>query len=341
MVKVDLKGIAKVNSKGRDYWYAWRGGPRLKGEPGTPEFIASFNEAVASLAETDDTRFHAVVIAYKASPDFKKLADSTKRNWLRCLDNIAAYFGPLRTAQFDRQDKIRPVIRRWRNQWAMKPRTADYHMQVLSRVLAYGVDPLGKLASNPCEGIKQLYENDRSEIIWQPADIAQLKAVCAPEVAHAADLASHTGLRLSDIVRLSWSHVGENSIEITTGKSKHRRTAYIPLYDELRAVLDGIPKRCPVILTNSDNGPWTANSFGSAFNRAKIAAKLGSSNLRFHDFRGTAATKFYLSGIPERAIAEIMAWEEETVSRIIKRYVDRAAATKNLIEMLNRKKNEG
>jgi len=41
MVKVDLKGIAKTKAKGRTYYYAWRGGPRLRGEPGSTEFIAS------------------------------------------------------------------------------------------------------------------------------------------------------------------------------------------------------------------------------------------------------------------------------------------------------------
>jgi hypothetical protein len=35
------------------YWYAWRGGPRLKGEPGSPEFVASYNKAVARL-KTDE-----------------------------------------------------------------------------------------------------------------------------------------------------------------------------------------------------------------------------------------------------------------------------------------------
>ena len=34
MVKVDLKSIAKVRTKGHTYWYAWRRGPRLTGEPG-------------------------------------------------------------------------------------------------------------------------------------------------------------------------------------------------------------------------------------------------------------------------------------------------------------------
>jgi hypothetical protein len=38
-------------------------------------------------------------------------------------------------------------------------------------------------------------------------------------------------------LRLSWSHVCDDAIVITTGQSKHRREAIIPLYDDLRAVL--------------------------------------------------------------------------------------------------------
>ena len=30
----------------KTYYWAWKGGPPLHGEPGTPEFIASYNEAV-------------------------------------------------------------------------------------------------------------------------------------------------------------------------------------------------------------------------------------------------------------------------------------------------------
>jgi len=135
-VRVELKGIAKVTAKGRTYWYAWRGGPRLRGLPGSPEFIQSYNEAIESRRETHTGRFRSLVTLYKASPDYAKLADSTKTNWSTWLDRIGEYFGELRIAQFDRPEKIRPVIRRWRNQWAEMPRTADYGMQVLSRVLS-------------------------------------------------------------------------------------------------------------------------------------------------------------------------------------------------------------
>ena len=210
-------------------------------------------------------------------------------------------------------------------------------MQVLSRVCAFGVDPLGKLASNPCEGIKQLYSANRSEIVWTDANIAQLKKTCSPEIAHAVDLASHTGLRLSDLMRVSWSHVGEVAIEITTGKSKHRREAIVPLYDDLKAVLSRIPKRATTILTNSRGHPWTPDGFGSSFNKAKIDAGLADADLHFHDLRGTAATRFYKADLRKREIAEIMGWEEEQVEKIIRKYVDRNAATRAVIARLNKR----
>jgi len=335
MVKIDLKGIAKVKAKGRIYWYAWRGGPRLCGEPGSPEFIASYNEAIEQRRTPDKNRFRFVVADYKGS-EYKKLAESTRAQWGKWLDRIAEYFGELRIAQFDRPEKIRPVIRRWRNQWADTPRTADYALQVLSRVIAHAVE-IGSIAGNPCEGIKHLYNNDRSEIIWTDADVARIKKTCSSEIANAVDLGGHTGLRLSDLARLAWSHVGDDAIVLTTGKSRHRREAIIPLYGALRDVLAHIPKRATTILTSSRRRPWTADGFGSSFNKAKIDAGMSERDLHFNDLRGTAATKFYIAGFSMREIAETLAWEEESVEKIIRRYVGRAAAIKARIKKLEAK----
>lgn len=335
MVMIDLKGVYRVKAKGREYFYAWRGGPALKGGPGSDEFLASLNEARENRFMPDKKRFRSVIVRYKASKDYLNLADSTRRNWSPWLDRIADYFGDLRVAQFDRTDKIKPVIRKWRGQYAETPRTADYGMQVLSRVLAYTVDPLGEIGSNPCEGIKQLYSGNRSEIIWTEEEIAHLKETCSAEIANAVDLAAHTGLRVGDLIRLSWSHVGEDAIVITTGKSRHKREAIIPLYDELRDVLARIPRRSPVILTSSTKRPWVRDGLSSSFATAKKEAWPQGDNLHFHDLRGTAATKFYLAGLSEREIAEIMAWEEDQVATIIRRYVGRGAAIKEKIRKMS------
>jgi integrase len=330
MVMVELKHLHIVKSGGRTYVYAWRGGPRVKGDLGSPEFIAEYNRVVEQHRIPEGGKFRSVITLYRASPAFLNLADTTRKNWARWLDRIAEHFGELSIRQFDRPE-MKGIIRQWRGKWAHQPRTADYGMQVLSRVLSYAVDPLGKVGSNPCEGIKQLYANNRAEIIWTPADIEQLRSHASAEVMHAVDLAAATGLRVSDLVRLSWSHVGEDAIVITTGKSGHRREAVIPVYDGLRALLATIPRRSPVILTNSRKKPWTADGLNSSFAPAMVKAGLKAQKLHFHDLRGTAATKFYLAGLSERVIAEIMGWEEDAVAKIIRRYVDRKAAVRAAI----------
>jgi hypothetical protein len=45
-MRIRLKGINSITKRladgsWRTYYYAWKGGPALRGEPGTPEFVAS------------------------------------------------------------------------------------------------------------------------------------------------------------------------------------------------------------------------------------------------------------------------------------------------------------
>ena len=131
-------------------------------------------------------------------------------------------------------------------------------------------------------------------------------AVASPEVGWTARLAALTGIREGDLLKLSWSHVGELAIEFRTGKSRGRRTALIPIYGELRALLSEIPKRATTVLTSTRKRPWsTGASFYSSWTDAVNAAANGADaetkarlgDLHFHDLRGTAATKLYLAGL--------------------------------------------
>lgn len=332
MAHVKLKGVFTVTAKGRRYYYAWRGGPRLYGEPGSPEFVASYTEAHADLRTADASRVRGLIEAYKSSAAYERLAPSTKRTWAGWLDRIVNHFGELKVAQFDRSE-IRPLIRRWRNQWEDRPRTADYGVQVLSHVMSYAVET-DRIGANPCHGIKSLYKVDRSGLIWSDEDIAALKAVASPEVGYVVDLAAHTGLRAGDLTRLAWSHVGSDAIRITTSKSRHKTTATIPLYADLKDLLATIPKRSTVILTNEQGRPWQrVNS--TPFMTAKAKA-LGDRDLHFHDLRGTAATRFHRAGLAVNDIAEILGWEESSVEKILRRYVGVEARVQSMIAKINK-----
>ena len=110
MVKIDLKGIVTVTAKGKTYRYAWRGGPRIHAEFGAPEFHAAFAEARNPLADLDTRRVSAWITLYKASDEYKGLADTTKRVWAPWLDSVREEFGNLSIRQFDRPKMRCPVF---------------------------------------------------------------------------------------------------------------------------------------------------------------------------------------------------------------------------------------
>jgi integrase len=341
MVTIRLKGVNPVrcHRTGEMRYYAWRGkgAPRLKGAPGSPEFVQSYHDAYAARMMTDDGKVRALVTAYRLSDEWKGLAETTRRQRLRWLDRITGEFGALPVAAFDRADRMRRNIKRWRDTFKDTPRTADYGVQTLSALLTWAVDD-GRLSTNACEGIKAIYKADRSGNIWTAADMTRFLATAPVGVGQAVELAAATGLRRGDLLRLSWSHVGENEIVIRTGKSGEKVEARVPIYGDLRALLTRIPKRSTTVLTNTKGRPWTANGFATAYNRARIDAGLAELDLTFHDLRGTAATHFYRAGLDLRVIAEIMSWSEDSVEKIIRRYVGSDAATKAVIEQLDRAK---
>ena len=74
-MRVRLKGINSVKKRLADgtvkiFWYAWKSGPPLRGVPGTPEFIASYNDAVAKRHVTPEGTILSILQKYQASDAF-------------------------------------------------------------------------------------------------------------------------------------------------------------------------------------------------------------------------------------------------------------------------------
>lgn len=342
MAMVKLDGLYKVTAKGRTYYYAWRGGPRIQAAHGTPAFAAEFAAHHAARKGGDKGKVSELIVDWKRSPAWTAepanggLAHSTRKNWKGPLDEIQLHFGKLRVNAFEEQKTARRNIKAWLKKWDAKPRTRDMHKQVLSALLTYAVDE-DRLGANPCFGIKNAYGSDRADVIWTEEDIMALAGAASPELMYAIGLACLTGLRQTDLLRLTWSDVDALAVEKRTGKGtrrgRGRKVATIPLYDELRTLLAVIPKRSPVILTNSEGFPWKSG-FTSSWNKAMRASGLHG-KLHFHDARGTFATTAYgLDVLSVAEIAEMLAWSEEKVERIIKRYVNREAILRDKIRRI-------
>jgi hypothetical protein len=119
------------------YWYAWRGGPRLVGEYGSPEFIASYNAAVPMKVVAPEGRLLALTQAYQRSQDFLSLRERTRADYIKQIEKIERKFGdcPLKALA---DPRVRGIFLEWRDELALRSkRQADYVWTVLARILSW------------------------------------------------------------------------------------------------------------------------------------------------------------------------------------------------------------
>jgi integrase len=338
-MRVRLKGINSITKRLADgtlrtYWYAWKGGPPLRGEPGTPEFHASYNEAVARKVVPPRGTLFSVLQAYQASEDFRALAASTRCGYAARIIRIEKEFGdfPL-SALTDR--RTRGIFMAWRDQFAVNSgrRQADYAWSVLARVLSWALNR-GIVTANPCAHGGRLYHGSRRENIWTAADeIVFLKK--APAHLHLPlMLALWTGQRQGDLLRLPWSAYDGTHIRLRQSKTGAR--VVIPVGAPLKAMLDAVAKRSTIMLTNSEGKPWTSDGFRSSWRRA--CAAVGVVGVTFHDLRGTAVTRLAIAGCTEAEIATITGHSLHSVRAILDtHYLSRdPALAENAIMKLER-----
>ena len=317
-MRVRLKGINSITKKladgsKRTYWYAWKGGPPLRGEPGTPEFVHSYNEAIARKVTPPRGTLLSVLQQYQASEDFTGLAESTRHGYIGLVRRIEQAFGdfPL-SALTDR--RTRGVFMSWRDRYSVNSgrRQADYAWTVLARILSWGLDR-GLVLANPCERGGRLYRGTRREIVWSAADEALFLERAPAQLHLPLLLALWTGQRQGDLLRLPWSAYDGTHIRLRQGKTGAR--VVIPVGARLKAALDATPKLSPLILVKRDGKPWTSAGFQTSWCRA--CKRVGLIGLTYHDLRGTAVTRLAIAGATEAEIATITGHSLRSVRAIL------------------------
>lgn len=328
-VKVMLKGLHKVRRKlagggHRVHYYAWRGGPRIDADPGTPEFLAEWQRLTA---ERDSPRRYAgtlqqIINDYQRAPAFTDLRPITRTGYVQRIRKIEAEFGdmPLRAVE---DPRARGEFLDWRDRLAAKGRReADYCLAVLARILSWAVDRR-VLRVNQVEKPGRLYSGSRAAVVWTDGQIDALLASAPVQVRLPFLVALWTGQRQGDVLRLTWTAYDGQAIRLRQGKTgRHLR---IPVAAELRAVLDATRRRAVTICATSRGRPWTPDGFRASFDTARRAAQVDG--VTFHDLRGTAVARLAAAGCTVPEIATITGHSLKDVETILDRhYFSRDAA---------------
>ncbi len=296
--------------------------------PGSPAFMRSFNAAAEAPQKARVTgTLQQVIDGYQKSPAFTSLGARTKKDYLYHLLRIERAKllkkGPTLNAyplEAIDDPKIRKRLLDWRDEMAKSsPRQADATFGVLRIILEWARDR-GMISHNHATRPKKVYKADRSDKLWLPEHVAAFRAAAPDELKVALELALWTGQRQTDLLKLSWSSYKDGRISFRQGKRK--RLVNMPVYSELKAVLDAEVRRATTILTMANGKPWRTDPrpihFMHEWRQVTLAA--GLDGLHFHDLRGTTCTKLADAGCTPSEIAAMLGWTVKTVNDMLDRY---------------------
>ena len=277
-MRVLLKGIDSAvkrlaDGSTRTYYYAWRGGPRLEGQPGAPEFVASYNAAVAERpGRRNGKMVEGIIDAYLDSQDFATKRDRTRDDYRKIARRIVAEFGDMPIAALADRG-ARGEFLRWRDDLAKRsPRQADYAYAVLALILSWAKGR-GAIDVNPCERGGKLYSATRADKVWREDDEAAFLSKASHALSLALLMAVWTGQRQGDLLALTWTAYDGTSIRLR--QSKTGRYVVIPVGAPLKAALDAdtAPRRDD---PDHASRPVRGHRMDSALHGARPRARLES-----------------------------------------------------------------
>lgn len=320
-MKVNLVGVHKVKVKLATgelgyYFYAWRGGPRMKTKPGTLAFTQEYVRLTKDRkkAEVKPQTLSWLVKEYTSGADYQKLSPSTKRDYERMMGVILVKFGTLPVPALEARG-ARRLFLDWRDEMSATPRSADLHLTVLARMLSWAKNR-EIIIRNPLEKVGKLHKASRKDIIWMPSQVNKFLHQAAPHLADVVRLALWTMQRKGDVLGLTTLAYNDGLLWITQAKTGAR--VRIKPADEIKPLLRKAKEENRTrILLNSFGEVWTSSGFDTSFR--KEMKRLEISGVTFHDLRGTAITYAYAHGLDIERIAEISGHSKSECETIIRK----------------------
>jgi integrase len=306
--------VHAVKAKGKDYYYfqPYRGSAReagrvrLPGGPfeadGTPN--PAWWQAYRELSGEERKgpgagSFAALIAAYKESPEWSELSPKTQGLWKPLLGKIEQAWGGLSVKGLE----ARHVLA-LRDIHAETPGMANNLIRALSSLIAWSV-PRGWRNSNPCAGLRKLKGGEGYEP-WSWDEIELLQAIARRDIWFAAALALYTGQRLNDVLRMRWSDIKGGLIAVV--QQKTGKQLWIPAHENLRQVLEQVPRSHVNILTNSRKAAWTVDGFktswGDELDRPEFA-DLRRNRRVFHGLRKSAVVFLLEAGCTDAEVSAI------------------------------------
>lgn len=254
----------------------------------------------------------------KAGPTFEEFADRFEKEYgnLARSDYYSQILKPLR-AHFGKRllrDITAADLDRYRVHCKVKDKVGDSTTR--KRLTALGTlfkmaKRWGVLQMNPAADLEKPAEARHKTRYLTRDEWERLREAAEPWLKPILTMAIATGLRLKEVVGLTWENVDrENGLLYVSEDNKTGRPRAVPITPTVRAVLDGQVRHLKspfVFLTEARESYLSKGERGRVSSRTRAAAKAAElAGVSFHTLRHTAGSWMAQAGYSAVQIAKVL-----------------------------------
>jgi integrase len=265
--------------------------------------------------------FRALVDAWSGgergagSPEWRALADNTRRNYRKALARVLTAWGDLPV----RAVEPRHVLE-LRNSLEHMPEAANTVIKALASMISWSIPNGGWRVDNPCDHVK-MFAKGTPWRAWSWEAIKAWRELAVPEMRLALMLALSTGQRPSDLIRMSWADVDKCVIQVvqedgSEGQKKTKKKVWVPIHRNLHAEVDRVQRRSVRILTGQRGLPFSIEIFKTAWQRPRECIELMTAachGLVPHGLRKSAECFLLEAGCSEEEVEAITRQSREMI----------------------------
>jgi integrase len=131
-----------------------------------------------------------------------------------------------------------------------------------------------------------------------------------------------TGARIGETLALHWQDVSADGV-LTFLHTKTGKIRCVGGTDEVKAVLDALPKMHPYVFASPRTGePYTADGLRSMLRRAIARARIDGRGVSFHTFCHSVATRLVAANVDIKTVSAILG--HSTSRMLLERYAHEA-----------------
>jgi integrase len=276
---------------------------RLHGAPGSPEFMAAYEAAMAGqearreigASRTRPGTVNAAIVGYYNSLAFRSLAPNTQKMRRAILERFRSEHGEKRIGLLPREVIVRLLGR-------MRPFAARNWLKTLRGLLQFAVAENFR-ADDPTQGLKLPRVKTDGFHTWTEAEIEKFEARHAPgsRARLALALLLYTAQRRGDVVHMGRQHVSDGMVSVR--QEKTGRPLKIPIHSELQRAFDATDGNLTFLITERGQ-PFTPAGFGNWFHDRCVEAGLPK-HCSAHGLRKAACRRLAEAGCSAHQIAAV------------------------------------